>query len=52
MGEIVNRLFSWKRWGSPQNDEIDRILSDNKSEVKDWFKNHGLTARYLMGAPE
>jgi hypothetical protein len=52
LGEVVKRLYSWKRWGSPPNDEIDRTLSDNKSEVKDWFKGHGLTTGYLMGAPE
>jgi hypothetical protein len=52
LGEVVKRLYAWKRWSSPANDEIDRILSDNKSEVKDWFKNHGLTAGYLMGAGE
>jgi hypothetical protein len=52
IGDVVKRLYSWKRWGSPLNDDIDRILSDNKSEVKDWFKSHGLTTGYLMGAPE
>ena len=49
---VVKALYSWKRWSSPPNDEIDRILSDNKSEVKEWFRNHGLTTGYLMGAPE
>jgi hypothetical protein len=49
---VVNRLVAWKRWDSPANDEVDRILSDNKSEVKDWFKSKNLTAGYLMGAPE
>ena len=38
---VTNRLVSWKRWSSPEGDEIDRILADNKSEVKQWFKNHG-----------
>jgi len=52
IGSVVKALYSWKRWDSPPNDDIDRILSDNKSEVKDWFKSHGLTTGYLMGAPE
>jgi len=52
IGEVVKRLYGWKRWNSPQNDDIDRTLSDNKSEVKDWFRNHGLSTGSLMGAPE
>jgi len=52
VANVVKALYSWKRWNSPPNDEIDRVLSDNKSEVKDWFRNHGLTTGYLMGAPE
>lgn len=49
---VFARLFDWKRWASPEGDEIDRVLADNKSEVKDWFKKHGLTTGYLLGAPE
>jgi hypothetical protein len=49
---VVERLFSWTLWSSPENSEIDRILSDNKSVVKDWLKSHGLTTGYLMGAAE
>ena len=49
---VINRLVGWKRWDSPPNDELDRVLSDNKSEVKDWFKAKGLTTGYLMGAAE
>ncbi len=52
IAKVVKALYSWKRWNSPPNDEIDRTLSDNKSEVKEWFRNHGLTTGYLMGAPE
>jgi hypothetical protein len=52
INKVVTRLFSCKRWSSPPNDDIDRTLSDNKSEVKDWFKSRGLTAGYLMGATE
>jgi hypothetical protein len=48
--QVVARLFNWKLWSDP-GDEIDRVLSDNKSEVKDWFKKHDLTTGYLMGAP-
>lgn len=46
----VARLFSWKFWSDP-GDEIDRVLSDNKSEVKRWLKEHDLTTGYLLGAP-
>jgi hypothetical protein len=52
ISDVVKRLYSWKRWSSPLNDDIDRILSDNKSEGKDWFRTHGLTTGYLMGAKE
>ena len=50
--EVVNRLLNWKWWSASANDDIDRILSDNKSEVKAWFKDHGLTTGYLLGATE
>ena len=49
--KMVERLVNWKLWSSPPG-EIDRILSDNKSAVKEWFKNNGLTTGYLMGANE
>ncbi len=49
---VVTRLVGWKWWASPQDDEIDRVLSDNKSEVKSWFKEKKLTTGYLMGAAE
>lgn len=48
--QTVARLFNWKFWAD-SNDEIDRILSDNKSSVKEWFRNHDLTTGYLLGAP-
>ena len=32
--QIVARLFNWKFWSDP-GEEIDRVLSDNKSVVKD-----------------
>lgn len=47
---VIERLINWKMWSGPANDDIDRILSDNKSEVKKWFKDKGLTTGYLMGA--
>ncbi len=50
--EIVRRLVNWSVWKLPENSEIDRILSDNKSEIKKYFRNKGLTTGYLMGAPE
>jgi len=50
--EIVRRLVNWSVWKLPENSEIDRILSDNKSEIKKYFRAKGLTTGYLMGAPE
>jgi hypothetical protein len=49
---MIERLVNWKQWNSPPNSEIDRILADNRSAVKEWFKNNGLTTGYLMGANE
>lgn len=48
----IRRLVNWNVWDSPLNSDIDRILSDNKSEIKKWFKEKGLTTGYLMGASE
>ena len=50
--EIVRRLINWSIWGLPENSNIDRILADNKSEIKKFFREKGLTTGYLMGAPE
>jgi len=47
---VVERLMNWVLWSSPSDSEIDRILADNKNAVKNWFKDKGLTAGYLMGA--
>lgn len=49
---IVERLVGWNLWNSPPDSEADRILADNKSVVKEWFRGHGLTTGYLMGAAE
>jgi hypothetical protein len=52
VARVVKRLVTWKGWYAPKDDDIDRVLSDNKSEVKAFFKEKGLTAGYLMGASE
>ena len=49
---VVERLVAWQGWTAASDTEIDRILADNKSVVKSWFKHHGMTTGYLMGAPE
>ena len=49
---MIERLVSSQVWARPQGDEVDRILVDNKSAVKDWLKTYGLNAGYLMGAPD
>lgn len=49
---VIRRLFDWSMWNTPQNSEIDRILADNKSVIKEWLRDKGLTTGYLMGAPE
>lgn len=49
---VVERLVAWNMWNAPPDNDIDRILADNKSVVKSWFKTHGLTTGYLMGAAE
>jgi len=52
MGKVVGRLVSWSMWSSPKGSDIDRVLADNKKEVKKWLKEKGLTTGYLLGAPE
>jgi hypothetical protein len=49
---ITRRLINWSIWNSPANSDIDRILADNKNEIKNFFRQKGLTTGYLMGAPE
>ncbi|MCF7824209.1 MAG: HNH endonuclease [Candidatus Marinimicrobia bacterium] len=49
---IIRRLAEWSVWKSPRDSEIDRVLADNKSEVKKYMKLKGLTAGYLLGAPD
>ena len=48
----VSKLFDWKLWRSPVNDEIDTVRMDNERMVKNWLREKGLTTGYLMGAPE
>ncbi len=48
---VVSRLFAWKFWADA-HDEIDNAISGNKSAVKQWFREHGLNAGYLLGALE
>jgi hypothetical protein len=47
---IVLRLVNFKIWKSPEDSAVDRVLSDNKSAVKDWLKKQGLDVGYLLGA--
>ncbi len=50
--KIVERLLAWPLWLSPPNSEIDNYLAGNKSALKDWFRNKGLSAGYLLGVNE
>jgi hypothetical protein len=49
--KVVECLVNSQIWIRPQGDDVDRVLADNKSTVKDWLKPHGLGTGYLMGAP-
>lgn len=49
---IVTRLMNFKIWKSPVDSEVDRVLSDNKSAVKEWFKKQGLDVGYLLGVSQ
>ena len=46
---ILARLVNFKIWKSPGDSEIDRVLADNKSAVKEWFKKQGMDVAYLLG---
>lgn len=48
---VVSRLFAWNFWAAA-DDEIDRAIAGNKRAVKQWFREHGLNAGYLLGARE
>ena len=47
---ILERLLHWQMWKSPRNSEIDTVIAGNKSSIKEWFRNKGLTTGFLMGA--
>lgn len=48
--KTVQRLYDWQRWNAPKGDAIDNVLSDKKTAVMEWFRGHGLSTGYLMGA--
>ena len=52
INDIINRLVCWQMWNSPKDSEIDNMIATNKSSLKQWLKNNGLSTGYLMGAPE
>ena len=52
INDIVNRLVDWQLWNSPKDSEIDKMTSNNKSVLKQWLKDKGLTTGYLMAASE
>ncbi len=45
---ILSKLFGFKTWKSPAESDVDRVLSDNKSAVKEWLKKQGLDVGYLL----
>jgi hypothetical protein len=45
---ILSKLMNFKIWKSPADSEVDRVLSDNKSAVKEWLKRQGLDIGYLL----
>ncbi len=49
---MADRLLTWTFWSSPPGSEIDSQLSNNRTALKAWFKDKGLTTGYLMGAAE
>lgn len=50
--QIIIRLVNWQMWDSPKDSEIDKMISNNKSTLKQWLKDKGLSTGYLMGASE
>ena len=52
INEIINRLVCWQMWSSPKDSEVDSMISNNKSTLKQWMKEKGLSTGYLMGASE
>ena len=52
VNDIINRLVCWQLWNAPRDSEIDKMISNNKSVLKQWLKDKGLSTGYLMGASE
>jgi len=52
ISDILSRLYNWQMWASSKDSEIDTQIAGNKRNIKEWFKNKGLTTGYLMGASE
>lgn len=48
----ISRLLGWQLWSLPPNSAIDTQIASNKSALKEWFREKGLTTGFLMGAPE
>ncbi|MCG6170146.1 HNH endonuclease [Leptospira sanjuanensis] len=48
---ILERLFNWQIWSAPIHSDIDTQIAGTKSNLKDWFRNKGLTTGFLLGAP-
>lgn len=47
---IFFRLYNWQIWISPKDSGIDTAIAGNKSDLKEWFREKGLTTGFLMGA--
>src|SRR6202789_954516 len=45
---ILSKLIGFKIWKSPADSDVDRVLSDNKSAVKEWLRKQGLDIGYLL----
>lgn len=52
ISRVVERLFEWNMWISPEGSAIDQTRMDSDGTVKDWVRQNGLTTGYLMGAPQ
>jgi len=50
--KIIERLLQWTVWKSPVSAEIDTAIAGSKGNLKEWFKEKGLTTGFLMGATE
>jgi len=50
--QCLSRLLNWQMWKAPRGTEIEASLAGNKSYLKDWLKNKGLTTGFIMGASE